>query len=55
MKQKRQVHFNERGNRDLQKECKNGENNNDQIIYAFMALMSHNDECTSIASVTVCN
>ena len=41
---KKQVCFNEKGNRASQKECKNGENNNDQKIYASMARMSDNNE-----------
>ena len=30
-----------------QKECANGDNNNDQKIYAYMARMYDNDECSS--------
>ena len=42
-KQKKQVHFNEKGN------CANNnrKNNSEQYIYASMALMSGNDECPS--------
>ena len=46
-KRKTQVHFSERGNRASQKECYNGDNNNDQKIYESMALMSGNDESRS--------
>ena len=42
-KGRKQVHFNEKGNRA----CDNGENNNDHKIYASMARMSSNDECKS--------
>ena len=40
-KRKKQVCFNEKGNR----ECNNGENNSYQKIYAPLARMSGNDEC----------
>ena len=40
-KRKKQVRFNEEGNRA----CNNGKNNSDQKIYASMARMSDNDEC----------
>ena len=40
-----QVRFSERVNLALQNFCKNGKNNNDQKIYAYMAHMSDNDEC----------
>ena len=39
-KRRRQVSFNEKGNRA----CENGENNDDHKIYASMARMSSNDE-----------
>ena len=39
-KRRRQVHFNEKGNRA----CDNGKNNDDHKIYASMARMSSNDE-----------
>ena len=42
-KRRRQVNFNEKGNR----ECDNGKNNSDQNIYVSMARMSSNDECSS--------
>ena len=42
-KRRKQVCFNEIGNRA----CDNGKNNSDQNIYASMAYMSDNDECTS--------
>ena len=42
-KWRRQVHFNENFNRA----CNNDKNNNDQKIYASMAQMSGNDECSS--------
>ena len=40
---RRQVRFNEKGNRA----CDNGKNNDDHKIYAYMARMSSNDECSS--------
>ena len=46
-KQRKQVSFSERGNRALHKECKNGDNYNDQKIYASMIRMSDNDESPS--------
>ena len=39
---RRQVRFNEKGNRA----CNNSENNDDHKIYASMARMSSNDECS---------
>ena len=42
-KQRKQVLFNEKGNRA----CDNGKNNSDQKIYACIARMSGNDECPS--------
>ena len=42
-KRLRQVRFNEKDNRA----CGNSKNNSDQKIYASMAHMSSNDECTS--------
>ena len=46
-KQRKQVRFNERGKRVSQIKCNNGENNNDQKIYASMSQMSGNDEFPS--------
>ena len=48
-KKKRQnkVRFSERGNRELQKECKNGDNDNDQRKYSSMAQMSGNEKSPS--------
>ena len=46
-KRQKQVRFNERGNRESHKECNNGENKNDQKIYAYMAHMSDSYECPS--------
>ena len=43
MKRRKQLYFNEKGNRA----CDNGENNNDQNISKYMARMSGNDECLS--------
>ena len=43
----KQVRFNERGNRALQKECENSKNNKVQKIYAYMAHISENAECPS--------
>ena len=40
-KRRKQVRFNEKGNRA----CDNGKNNSDQKIYAYMAGMSGNDKC----------
>ena len=42
-KRRKLVLWNEKGNRA----CGNGKNNSDQKIYASMARMSDNDECTS--------
>ena len=42
-KRRKQVRFNEKGNHA----CDNGKNNSDQKIYASMAHMSGNDECSS--------
>ena len=42
-----QVRFSKRGKRVPQKECKNGDNDNDQNIHASMAQMSGNDESPS--------
>ena len=42
-KRRKQVSFNEKGNRA----CDNGKNNSDQKIYASMACMSGNDKCPS--------
>ena len=42
-KRRKQVRFNEKGNRS----CDNGENNRGQKIYTSMAQMSGNDECPS--------
>ena len=39
-KRRKQVRFNEKGNRA----CDNGKNNSDQKIYSSMARMSGNDE-----------
>ena len=47
MKQLNQCRFSQRVNRASQKECKKGDNDYDQNIYAYMALMSGNDESTS--------
>ena len=44
-KRRKKLRFSEIGNRASQKECNDGENNNDQTIYASMARMSDNDEC----------
>ena len=46
-KRRQQVRFSERGNHTLQKECENGDNDNDQKIYAYIALMYGNHEITS--------
>ena len=46
-KQWKQVRFSERGNRVLQKELDNGDNDNDQKIYLYMAQVSGNDEIPS--------
>ena len=43
-KWRKQVRFSERGNRSSEEECNNGENKNDQKIYASMARMSDNDK-----------
>ena len=37
----------ERGNHVSKKECNNGDNNQNQKIYASMARISDNDECPS--------
>ena len=42
-KRRGQVRFNEKGNRA----CDNGENNDDQKIYTYMARMSSNDKRSS--------
>ena len=42
-KRRNQLCFNEKG----QRACNNGENNNDQKLYASMVYMSSNDECPS--------
>ena len=42
-KRRKQVHFNEKGNRA----CDNGKNDSKQEIYASMARMSGNDEFSS--------
>ena len=42
-KQRKQVHFNEKGNCT----CDNGEDNSDQKIYTSMTRLSCNDECPS--------
>ena len=39
-----QVRFSKRGNCASQKESENGDDDNDQNIYAYMAHMSDNDE-----------
>ena len=46
-KQQNQVRFSERGNRASKKECKNGDNYNDQNIYVYMSRMSGNDKISS--------
>ena len=43
-KQRKQVHFNEKGNCA----CNNSKNNNNHNIYAYMAQMSSNDERKSV-------
>ena len=43
-KRQNQVCFNERGNCSPQKESENGDNDNNQKIYAYMARMSVNDQ-----------
>ena len=43
-KRRRQVRFNEKGNRA----CDNGKNNDDHKVYASMARMSSNDERKSV-------
>ena len=50
-KWRKQVRLSERGNRTLQKECNNGDNDNDQKIYTYMACLSDNDENPSRAFV----
>ena len=42
-KRRKQVHYNEKGNRA----CENGKNNNNHKIYASMAQMSSNGERSS--------
>ena len=42
-----QVHFSERSNLAPQKEYKNGDNDNYQKVYAYMAQMSDNDKISS--------
>ena len=46
-KRRKKVHFNERGNRALQEESGNGDDDNDQNIYTSMACMSGNDKSSS--------
>ena len=46
-KRHNQVRFNERGNCSSLKGSENGDNNNDQNIYASMSQMSGNDESYS--------
>ena len=46
-KQQNQVCFNERVNRSLQKECDNGDDDNDQKIYIFVKRMSVDNESLS--------
>ena len=46
-KQQNIVHFNKRGNHILQKESGNGNDVNDQKIYAYMARMSGSDKSSS--------
>ena len=43
-KRRKQVRFSERGNRASQKECDNGNNDNDKNIYASMSHLSDNDK-----------
>ena len=50
-KRRKQVRFNEKGNRA----CDKGNNKSDQKIYVSMARMSGNDECPSEKLVTVRN
>ena len=45
-KRRNQLRFSEISNREPQKECENGENNHDKKIYASMARMYDNDECS---------
>ena len=42
-----QVRLSKIVNRALQKECNNGDNKNDQNIYAYMSCMSNNDKSSS--------
>ena len=42
-KRRKQIRFNEK----CKRACGNGKNNSDQKIYASMACMSSNDECSS--------
>ena len=46
-KRQKNVRFNEIGNRESQKESENGDDDNDQYIYAYMARMYGNDESSS--------
>ena len=46
-KRKNQVHLSERDTCAQKKECENGDNDNYQKIYAYMAWMSRNDESPS--------
>ena len=46
-KLQKKVSLSERGNCASQKECDNGENENNKKIYASIARMSDNDECPS--------
>ena len=41
------VNFNERGNRESQKHPKSGDDDNNKVIYEFMACMSSNDKISS--------
>ena len=43
----KKVRFNEKGNRESQKESENRDNDNGQKIYASMSCMSDNDEIPS--------
>ena len=45
--QQKQVRFSEKGSCVLQKESENGDNDNDQEIYEFMARISGNDKSHS--------
>ena len=46
-KQQKQVHLSERVNIVSRKECKKGDNDNDQNVYASISQMSGNDESPS--------